>query len=62
MVKKYFLRLQLIIGFYFSIFFFFVLTLGLRGLPESLNRLFKIDFVWSNKRQGDLRTDYIIPS
>ena len=26
-------------------YFFFVLTLGLRGLPESLNRLFKIDFV-----------------
>ena len=55
MVKKYFLRLQLIIGFYFSIFF--ALTSGLRGLPESLSMLFKIDFVWSNKRQGDLRTE-----
>ena len=42
--KEVFLRLYLIIGFHFSIFFF-VLTLGLRGLPESLNRLFKIDFV-----------------
>ena len=26
-------------------YFFSVLTLGLCGLPESLNRLFKIDFV-----------------
>ena len=58
-VKKYFLRLQLnwLLFFYFC----FVLTPGHRGLPESLNRLFKIDFVWSNKHQGDLRTDYIIP-
>ena len=56
--KEVFLRLQLNWLLFFH--FFFVLTLGPRGLPESLNGLFKIDFVWSNKHQGDLRTDYII--
>ena len=42
-VKKYFFRLQLNWLLFFC--FFFVLTPGLRGLPESLNRLLKIDFV-----------------
>ena len=67
-VKNLFLRRQhnCLFNFFFFLFVFvfvsicfFVLVPGLCGLPVSLNELFKIDFVWLNKHQGVLRSDYI---